>query len=298
MASRSASDAVGLNFLGTMVRMGPPDWSRADLTWNSVGHIHPRGRLRGDSVPSDPILRKLRERKIDEVTSVVLSSLLFVGAHVPGWIVLGSLTASTIVHISVFGVIMAIVLRYSRSVGADHFAQPERCPVARDFPHLAGPMSGPGDVLHRSVDNAGTVPLGHGVSGPVRHLVLRQRCRFRGRDRCPPATNRLTHPSCRVRWAHAPGRARAHIPFRLFRDGAPTCRQRGACALGHGVPSAQDPRRPGVVAFERGRGREGNQRVHERELVVKRADMASGFRARGRSPRRGCRAARPGRART
>ena len=45
-------------------------------------------------------------------------------------------------------------------------------------------------------------------------------------------------------------------------------------ALRDGVPSAQDPRRPRVVALERRGGGERDQRVHERELVVELPDAA------------------------
>jgi membrane protease YdiL (CAAX protease family) len=71
------------------------------------------------------VLRKVQER-FGFVTSVVISSVLFAGAHILGWIMLGSLTVSRAVYIFAFGSIMAIVLRYSGiAVGADHRAQPE-----------------------------------------------------------------------------------------------------------------------------------------------------------------------------
>ena len=63
------------------------------------------------------ILRKLQER-FDFGTSVAISSLLFVGAHVPGWIRLGLLSAYNVIYIFVFGTVMAIILRYSKSLWA------------------------------------------------------------------------------------------------------------------------------------------------------------------------------------
>ena len=39
-------------------------------------------------------------------------------AHIPGWFMLGTLTAASVVYIFAFGVIMAIILRYSRSLWA------------------------------------------------------------------------------------------------------------------------------------------------------------------------------------
>jgi membrane protease YdiL (CAAX protease family) len=106
-----------LNFLGMMARMGYPDWSHANITWNSmIGTSILVGVF--EEIPFRGfILQKLQER-FSFSTSVALSSLLFVGAHVPGWIMLGMLTASRAVYIFAFGVIMSIVLRYARSLWA------------------------------------------------------------------------------------------------------------------------------------------------------------------------------------
>src|SRR5580765_80206 len=106
-----------LNFLGTMARVGYPDWSHANITWNSiVGSSALVGVF--EEIPFRGfILQKLQER-CGFVTSAVLSSLLFVGAHIPGWFMLGTLTAASVVYIFAFGVIMAIILRYSRSLWA------------------------------------------------------------------------------------------------------------------------------------------------------------------------------------
>jgi len=105
------------NFLGTMARVGYPDWSHANITWNSiVGSSALVGVF--EEIPFRGfILQKLQER-CGFVTSAVLSSLLFVGAHIPGWFMLGTLTAASVVYIFAFGVIMAIILRYSRSLWA------------------------------------------------------------------------------------------------------------------------------------------------------------------------------------
>ena len=61
----------------------------------------------------------------------------------------------------------------------------------------------------------------------------------------------------------------AHLSFRLFSEVVHRCvDNRRTCAFGDGVPSAQNPRRPCVVALEYRRGGERNQRVDERELVM------------------------------
>jgi membrane protease YdiL (CAAX protease family) len=105
------------NFLGTMVRVGLPDWSSAHVTWNSVlGTSILVGFF--EEIPFRGfILQKLQER-FDFWTAMVVSSLLFVGAHIPGWIMLGSRTADKAIYIFAFGAVMAIILRYSQSLWA------------------------------------------------------------------------------------------------------------------------------------------------------------------------------------
>ena len=106
-----------VNFLGTMMRLGYPDWSSAHVTWNSVlgtsilVGVFEEIPLRGF------VLQKLQER-FDFAASTVVSSILFVGAHIPGWFMLESLTAHNIIYIFAFGAAMAIILRYSHSLWA------------------------------------------------------------------------------------------------------------------------------------------------------------------------------------
>ena len=106
-----------INFLGTMARIGSPAWSSAHITWNSVlGTSILVGVF--EEIPFRGfMLRKLQER-FDFVTSMIVSSILFVGAHIPGWLLLGSLTAYNIIYIFAFGSVMAIILRYSKSLWA------------------------------------------------------------------------------------------------------------------------------------------------------------------------------------
>jgi len=106
-----------INFLGTVARIGPPVWSSAHITWNSIlGTSILVGVF--EEIPFRGfLLQKLQER-FDFATSTIISSALFVGAHVPGWIMLGSLTAHNLMRVFAFGAVMAIVLRYSRSLWA------------------------------------------------------------------------------------------------------------------------------------------------------------------------------------
>ena len=108
---------AAIDFLGTIVRIGPPTGSSASVTWNSIlGTSILVGVF--EEIPFRGfMLQKLQER-LDFATSTVISSFLFVGAHVPGWIMLGSLTAHNVLYVFAFGVVMAIILRYSRSLWA------------------------------------------------------------------------------------------------------------------------------------------------------------------------------------
>jgi membrane protease YdiL (CAAX protease family) len=106
-----------VNFVGTVARVGWPDWSSAHVTWNSViGTSILVGVF--EEIPFRGfILQKLQER-FDFGTSLIVSSLLFVGAHIPGWIMLGALTADKVIYIFAFGAAMAIILRYTKSLWA------------------------------------------------------------------------------------------------------------------------------------------------------------------------------------
>jgi membrane protease YdiL (CAAX protease family) len=106
-----------INFLGMTVRIGQPAWGSAHITWNSIlGTSLLVGVF--EEVPFRGfVLQKLQERW-NGVTSTVISSILFVGAHIPGWVMLGSITAYKVLYIFVFGAVMAIIFRYSKSLWA------------------------------------------------------------------------------------------------------------------------------------------------------------------------------------
>jgi uncharacterized protein len=106
-----------LDFCGTAARRGLPDWHALYLTWNSVLST---SILIGffEEVPFRGfILQKLQERWGFWIANAV-SSILFVAAHIPGWIMLGQFTAYNVVYIFLFGSIMAIVFKYSKSLWA------------------------------------------------------------------------------------------------------------------------------------------------------------------------------------
>jgi hypothetical protein len=81
-------------------------------------------------------------------------------------------------------------------------------------------------------------------------------------DRGPTPRRVGMRPSIRAKTS-------AHVSFGPFSEIVHgVVDNRGVSAVGDGVASAQNARRPHVVALERRRGREKDQRVHERELVL------------------------------
>ena len=106
-----------INFLGMMGRIGQPAWGSAHVTWNSiVGTSILVGVF--EEIPFRGFVLQTLQERLDGVTSTVISSMLFVGAHIPGWIMLGSLTAYKVCYIFVFGAVMAIIFRYAKSLWA------------------------------------------------------------------------------------------------------------------------------------------------------------------------------------
>jgi membrane protease YdiL (CAAX protease family) len=108
--------AVSLvNFLGTLLRFGPPHLSSQYITWNSVlstsiliGFI--------EEIP----FRGFIFQKLGAIypfwVANLLSSWLFVGIHLPGWITRHLLISADVVTIFLIGVVLAAVFYYAKSL--------------------------------------------------------------------------------------------------------------------------------------------------------------------------------------
>ena len=104
-----------LNFGGMLLRFGPPHPSMQFVTWNSVLST---SILIGvfEEIPFRGfIFQKLLE-KFPFWIANLLSSLLFLGIHLPGWIMLHALTWSNVISIFVLGVIFAVIFYYSKTL--------------------------------------------------------------------------------------------------------------------------------------------------------------------------------------
>ncbi len=106
-----------VNFLGSALRFGLPHPTMDRVTWNSVlGTSLLVGFI--EEIPYRGfILQKLNER-VDFWLANLISSLLFLAIHLPGWTALHMLRADTAVTVFVFGFVMALAFRYSRSLWA------------------------------------------------------------------------------------------------------------------------------------------------------------------------------------
>ena len=106
---------TAINLLGSLVRFGVPHVSLDRVTWNSVlGTSFLVGFI--EEIPYRGfILQKLAERMNFWVANLI-TSLLFLSIHVPGWLALHLLRADTMATIFVFGFVMGIAFRYADSL--------------------------------------------------------------------------------------------------------------------------------------------------------------------------------------
>jgi len=104
-----------LNLAGSILRFGVPHPDMQRVTWNSVlGTSFLVGFI--EEIPYRGfILQKLAERMNFWVANLI-TSLLFLSIHVPGWLALHLLRADTMATIFVFGFVMGIAFRYADSL--------------------------------------------------------------------------------------------------------------------------------------------------------------------------------------
>jgi uncharacterized protein len=104
-----------LNLATTLYRVDASQWHGPYITWNSVLSTSILIGLFEEIPFRGFILQKLEERFAFSV-AVTLSSILFVVIHIPGWLLLGMLSYFNVLFVFVFGVLMALLFRYSKSL--------------------------------------------------------------------------------------------------------------------------------------------------------------------------------------
>ena len=104
-----------LNFFGMLLRFGPPHPSLHAVTWNSVFST---SILIGvfEEIPFRGFVFQKLQEQFPFWTANLLSSLLFLGIHLPGWIMLHTLTWSNVLSIFVLGVMFAVIFYFSKTL--------------------------------------------------------------------------------------------------------------------------------------------------------------------------------------
>lgn len=104
-----------LNFGGMLLRFGPPHPSMQGVTWNSIVSTSLLVGLFEEIPFRGFILQKLQE-KVPFWIANLLSSLLFLGIHLPGWMLLHTLTWSNVISVFVLGVLFAVIFYFSKTL--------------------------------------------------------------------------------------------------------------------------------------------------------------------------------------
>ena len=106
-----------LNVLGSIVRFGPPDPSMDRITWNSVLGTSFLGGFIEEIPYRGFMLQKFAER-LGFWGANLITSLLFLAIHIPGWIALDMLHAERAASVFILGLVMAAAVRFSGSLWA------------------------------------------------------------------------------------------------------------------------------------------------------------------------------------
>jgi membrane protease YdiL (CAAX protease family) len=108
---------TAVNLAGSIARFGPPHPSLDRVTWNSIlGTSFLIGLI--EEIPYRGFMLQKFAERLGFWRANLITSLLFVAIHVPGWIALNIFSPAVAVTILVFGFVMAVVFRYSGSLWA------------------------------------------------------------------------------------------------------------------------------------------------------------------------------------
>lgn len=106
---------TGINALLSLARFGVPHPSLQSLSWNSIlSTSFVIGAI--EEIPYRGfMLQKLQERAPFWVANL-LTSLLFVCIHLPGWLALHLLRIEAVMFVFLFSIVMGVLFRYSQSL--------------------------------------------------------------------------------------------------------------------------------------------------------------------------------------
>ena len=104
-----------LNGIIAILRFGIPHLNMHDVSWNSILST---SLLIGviEEIPFRGFIFQKIQESYGFLRGVLLSSLLFVGIHLPGWILLQAFSMALVLSIFLFGIVMAVLLTASHSL--------------------------------------------------------------------------------------------------------------------------------------------------------------------------------------
>ena len=108
---------TAVNLVGTIARFGLPHPTMERVTWNSMlGTSFLIGFI--EEIPYRGFMLQKFAERMDFWLANLITSLLFLAIHLPGWIALHTLSADAAVTILLFSVVMATVFKLSDSLWA------------------------------------------------------------------------------------------------------------------------------------------------------------------------------------
>lgn len=104
-----------INFFGSMMRFGIPHPTLQSFDWNSaIGTSFLIGFI--EEVPYRGFILQKFEERCGFWIANLLSSLLFLSMHLPGWISLHLFKVEGVISVFIFGAVMAIIFRYGKTL--------------------------------------------------------------------------------------------------------------------------------------------------------------------------------------
>ena len=106
-----------LNFVASLAQHGLPHLRAGSVTWNSILST---SLLIGfvEEIPCRGLIFQKLNEWFSFPAASLISSLLFLVIHLPGWLSLHLFTIQNAIFVFIFGVLMTILLRYSKSLWA------------------------------------------------------------------------------------------------------------------------------------------------------------------------------------
>ena len=106
---------TAINVIGTYARFGAPHLSLHRVTWNSVlGTSFAVGFI--EEIPYRGFMLQKFSEHMNFWLANLITSLLFLTIHLPGWIVLHAFNAAAAVSVFILGIIFAVAVKYSGSL--------------------------------------------------------------------------------------------------------------------------------------------------------------------------------------